>query len=95
MLADAASEIGLSEEELGEVRAIAVCANDDTGSTLVVYHATLADSAEPTPDAARVDELYWSRSPADVGGQVSSDTIACWEALQRWRERDGAPPIEG
>jgi hypothetical protein len=95
ILEDAAGEIGLSASELDGLRAIAVCANDDTGSTLVVYHATLAGGAEPTPDVARVHELYWGRRPADVGGQVSSDTIACWEALQRWRERDGAPPIEG
>jgi hypothetical protein len=95
ILVDAAGEIGLRENELDGLRAIAVCANDDTGSTLVVYHATLADGAEPTPDVARVDELYWGHTPADVGGQVSSDTLASWEALERWRERDGAPPIEG
>jgi hypothetical protein len=95
ILADAAGEIGLSENELEGLRAIAVCANDDTGSTLVVYHSTLAASAEPTPDAARVDQLYWAREPGDVGGQVSSDTLACWEALERWRERDGTPPIGG
>ena len=95
IVADAASEIGLSEQELGELRAIAVCANDDTGSTLVIYHATLADGAEPTPDVARVDQLYWGRTPADVTGQVSSDTLACWEALERWRERDAEAPIEG
>jgi hypothetical protein len=95
ILADAAAEIGVSENELGGLRAIAVCANDDTGSTLVVYHATLADGAEPTPDVARVDKLYWGSWPADVGGQVSSDTLASWEALERWRQRNGAPPIEG
>ncbi len=94
IVADAASEIGLSEQELGELRAIAVCANDDTGSTLVVYHATLADGAEPTPDVARVDQLYWGRTPADVSGQVSNDTLACWDALQRWRERDAVGPSE-
>ena len=91
VLADAATEIGLSEHELDGFRAVAVCANDDTGSTLVVYLATLADGAEPTPDPGRVDELYWGRDPADVGGQVSSDTLASWEALERWRKRDSAP----
>ena len=95
VLADAATEIGLPGDQLDDLRAVAVCANDDTGSTLVVYHATLADGAEPTPDPERVDELYWGRTPVDVGGQVSSDTLASWEALQRWRERDGAPPNGG
>ena len=94
IVADAAQEIGLAEDELEGLQAIAVCANDDTGSTLVVYHATLADGAEPTPDVARVHELYWGRTPADVGGQVSSDAIACWDALERWRGRVG-DPIEG
>ena len=95
VLVDAAAEIGLAENELDGLKAVAVCANDDTGSTLVVYHATLAEGAEPTPDLARVDELYWGRTPGDVGGQVSSDTVASWEALQRWRERDGAAPKPG
>ncbi len=96
VLADAAAEIGLAENALDGLRAVAVCANDDTGSTLVVYHATLAGGAEPTPDVARVDQLYWGRTPADVNGQVSSDTLASWDAFQRWREGDGAPPpIEG
>jgi isopentenyldiphosphate isomerase len=95
ILADAAEEIGLSEKDLAGLRAIAVCANDDTGSTLVVYHAMLADGAEPTPDRERVEQLYWGLTPANVGGQVSSDTLACWEALQRRRERDAAVPSEG
>jgi hypothetical protein len=55
----------------------------------------LADGAEPTPDLDRVDQLYWGRTPANVGGQVSSDTLTCWEALQRRRERDAAAPGEG
>ena len=91
VLTDAVEEIGLGEDALPGLRAVAVCTNDDTGSALVVYHARLADGAEPVPNPERVDELYWSASPADVGGQVSSDTLAAWEALERWRERENAP----
>jgi hypothetical protein len=95
VLTDAAGELGLSEDDLRGFRPVAVCANDDTGSTLVVYHATLAEGAEPTPDVARVDQLYWGRTPADVGGQVSSDTLASWDALQRWRASAGDGPAPG
>jgi N-methylhydantoinase B len=27
----------------------------------------------------------------DLGAQVSADTVACWDVLQLWRERDAAP----
>ena len=85
VLADAAEEVGLSEGDLPGLEALAVCANDDTGSALVVYHARLAEGAEPSPNVERVADLCWGGSPAEVGGQVSSDTIACWDALERWR----------
>src|ERR671923_2015569 len=47
VLADAAEEIGLAETDLPGFRPIAVVVSDDTGSALVVYHATLREGAEP------------------------------------------------
>jgi hypothetical protein len=85
LLADAAEEIGLDEDDLPGFRPVAVCVSDDTGSALVVYHAGLRKGAEPTPDPVKVAELHWARSPADLGAQVSPDTLAAWEALERWR----------
>jgi hypothetical protein len=85
VLADAAEEIGLAESDLEGFRPAALCLNDDSGSALVVYHATLRSGAEPVPDAVKVAELHWAREPAELGAQVSGDTVACWEALQRWR----------
>jgi isopentenyldiphosphate isomerase len=85
VLADAAEEIGLSEADLDDLRSVAVVANDDTGSALVVYRARLREGVEPQPDAAKVAELRWALSPAGLGGQVSSDTLACWQALERFR----------
>jgi NUDIX domain-containing protein len=92
VLADAAEEIGLGENELEGFRAVAVCVNDDSGSALVVYHASLSPGAEPEPDETKVAELHWARDPAELGAQVSGDTVACWEALERWRKaiREGA-----
>jgi hypothetical protein len=85
MLADAAEEIALAETDLEGLRPAGICLNDDTGSALVVYHATLRSGAEPVPDATKVAELHWAREPAELSAQVSGDTVACWEALQRWR----------
>jgi hypothetical protein len=85
VLADAAEEIALAEGDLEGFRPAALCLNDDSGSALVVYHATLRAGAEPVPDATKVAELHWAREPAELGAQVSGDTVACWEALQRWR----------
>jgi hypothetical protein len=92
VLADAAEEIGLGDDALEEMRAVAICVNDDSGSALVVYHARLSAGAEPEPDATKVAELHWARDPVELGAQVSGDTVACWEALERWREaaREGA-----
>jgi hypothetical protein len=73
------------------LRPAAVCLNDVSGSALVVYHAMLRSGAEPAPDATKVAELHWARGPAEIGAQVSGDTVACWEALQRWR----AEALEG
>jgi hypothetical protein len=96
LLADAAEEIGLEEADLPGLRPVAVCVSDDTGSALVVYHAGLREGAEPTPDPIKVAELHWARSPAEIGAQVSPDTLASWEALERWRsERVEAAPAEG
>jgi hypothetical protein len=94
VLADAAEEIALAEGDLEGFRPAALCLNDDTGSALVVYHATLRAGAEPVPDATKVAELHWAREPAELGAQVSGDTVACWEALQRWRAEvlEGANP---
>jgi hypothetical protein len=86
VLADAAEEISLTEEDLEGFRPVAVCLNDDSGSALIVYHATLRQGVEPEPDESKVAELHWARSPAELGAQVSGDTVACWEALERWRE---------
>lgn len=86
VLADAAEEIGLGDRDLEEIRPVAVCVNDDSGSALVVYHARLHAGAEPVPHETKVAELHWAAEPADIGAQVSGDTIASWEALERWRE---------
>ena len=92
ILADAAEEIALEEDDLEAPRAVAVCINDDSGSGLIVYHARLRAGAEPSPDETKVAELHWATSPEELGAQVSGDTVACWEALERWREatREGA-----
>jgi hypothetical protein len=86
VLADAAEEIGLGEDDLEDLGAVAVCLNDDSGSALVVYRASLRSGAEPVPDPEKVAELHWASAPAELGAQVSGDTIACWTALERWRE---------
>ena len=86
VLADAREEIALSEDDLEGLRAVAVCLNDDSGSALVVFHARLRDGAEPVPDETKVAELHWATAPTELGAQVSGDTVACWEALDRWRE---------
>jgi hypothetical protein len=92
VLDDAAEEIGLAEDALESMRPIAICLNDDSGSALVVYHARLSAGAEPEPDETKVAELHWARDPVELGAQVSGDTVACWEALERWREgmKEGA-----
>jgi hypothetical protein len=92
VLADAAEEIGLDESALDGFRPVAVCLNDDSGSALVVYHATLRPGSEPEPAESKVAELHWAPDPGELGAQVSGDTVACWEALERWREatREGA-----
>ena len=87
VLADAAEEIGLGEDDLPGFQPVAVCVNDDSGSALVVYHAALRPGAEPTPDETKVAELHWAARPADIGAQVSGDTLAAWHALESWRER--------
>jgi hypothetical protein len=91
ILADAAEEIGLAEEDLPGFGPIAVSLSDDTGSALVVYRAQLREGAEPRPDSAKVAELHWASAPSGLHAQVSADTLACWEALERWRaERENA-----
>jgi hypothetical protein len=92
ILADAAEEVALADDDLERFRPVALCLNDDSGSALVVYHAFLRPGAEPLPDEAKVAELHWARQPAELSAQVSGDTVACWEALERWREsmREGA-----
>jgi hypothetical protein len=91
VLADAAEELGLAEEDLPGFRPIAVVVSDDTGSALVVYHARLRESAEPEPNPAKVAELHWAASPAELAAQVSADTVASWDALERWRTPEAAP----
>jgi NUDIX domain len=86
VLADAAEEIGLREDDLLDLRPVGVVVNDDTGSALVVYRAGLRDGAEPTPDELKVAELHWASAPGVIGAQVSGDTLAAWDALQMWRE---------
>jgi hypothetical protein len=87
VLADAAEEINISEADLLDFRAIAVVTNDDTGSALIVHRASLAPGAEPRADPGKVAELRWAARPSELGGQVSADTLACWEALERSRVR--------
>jgi hypothetical protein len=86
VLADAAEEMSLAENDLEGFRPVAVCLNDDSGSALVVYHARLRPGAEPVPDKSKVAELHWAGSPGELAAQVSRDTVACWEGLTRWRE---------
>src|SRR4051794_18764356 len=86
ILADAAEEIALGEDDLEALRAVAVCINDDSGSALIVYHARLRAGAEPSPNETKVAELHWATRLEELGAQVSGDTVACWEALERWRE---------
>src|SRR5215218_10713252 len=97
VLADAAEEIGLGERDLEDMRPVAVCVNDDSGSALVVYHARLRAGGEPVPDETKVAELHWANEPGDIGAQISGDTIASWEALERWRAsmREGARATAG
>ena len=91
VLADAAEEIGLGEDDLLGVRPVAIVVSDDTGSALVVYHATLRENVEPRPSSDRVAQISWSTSPADLSAQVSADTVASWTALERWRAREATP----
>jgi hypothetical protein len=88
VLADAAEEISLAEADLKDFRAAAVCLNDDSGSALVVYHATLRSGAEPAPDATKVAELHWAREPAELNAQVGAPPVAPWVALPRFKTRD-------
>ncbi len=90
MLADAAEEIALAADDLLDFRPIAVVVSDDTGSALVVYHASLREGAEPGPNSVKVAKLFWAASPEDLGAQVSADTVACWDALELWRAREAA-----
>jgi hypothetical protein len=92
VLADANEEIALDERDLESLKPVAVCVNDDSGSALVVYHATLRAGVEPVPHDTKVAELHWATGPSEIGAQVSGDTTASWEALERWREtvREGA-----
>jgi hypothetical protein len=83
ILADAAEEIGLGPDDLPGFRPLAVSVSDDTGSALVVYHARLREGAEPRPHSAKVAELHWAAEPAGLHAQISADTLACWEALER------------
>ena len=91
VLADAAEEIGLSEADLPGFQPVAVVISDDTGSALVVYHAKLREGAEPQPSPTKVAQIYWSASPADLGAQVSADTVASLGGARAWREREAAP----
>jgi hypothetical protein len=92
VLADAGEELGLGEDDLPGFRPVAVVANDDTGSALVVYHATLREGAEPTPSPVKVAELRWAGGPTELGAQVSADTLAAWTALERWRAERAEEP---
>ena len=60
VLADAAEEVALREDDLEGFRPVALCLNDDSGSALVVYHARLRSGAEPVPDETKVAELHWA-----------------------------------
>jgi len=77
LLADAAEEIGLGDDDLRGLRPVAVCVSDDTGSALVVYHARLREGAEPTPErlqAAADAELEQARPLRDNAFKV---VLAC------------------
>jgi hypothetical protein len=87
VLADAAEELSLAEDDLPGFEPVAVVLNDDTGSALVVFRAGLREGAEPQPDREKVAELQWAGEPGELGGQVSSDTLACWKALERRRTK--------
>ncbi|MGH3022088.1 MAG: NUDIX domain-containing protein [Gaiellaceae bacterium] len=85
ILADAAEEIGLGEDDLLGFGPVAVVTSDDTGSALVVYGASLREGAEPEPDPVKVAELAWVRDPEELGAQVSADALAAWDAVARRR----------
>ena len=91
VLADAAEELGLAEQDLPGFRPVAVVTSDDTGSALVVYHAGLCEGAEPEPDPVKVAELAWAPAPTGLGAQVSGDALAAWDALERWRVERAEP----
>lgn len=91
VLADAAEEIGLAEHDLQDFQPVAVVVSDDSGSALIVYRALLREGAEPEPNPAKVAQLFWANSPVDLGAQVSADTVASWETLERWRAHQAAP----
>ncbi|MDQ3859508.1 MAG: hypothetical protein M3327_13880 [Actinomycetota bacterium] len=74
-------EIALAEDDLLDLRPVAVTVNDDTGSALVVYRAELRLGAEPVADETKVAELRWAPDPGSIGAQISSDTLASWNAL--------------
>ncbi len=90
VLADAAEEIGLAEHDLQDFQPVAVLVSDASGSALIVYRALLREGAEPEPNPAKVAQLFWASSPVDLGAQVSADTVASWESLERWRAHQAA-----
>jgi hypothetical protein len=91
VLADAREEIGLGADDLEDLRPVAICLNDDSGSALVVYQAQLRAGAEPEPDKVKVAELHWAARPSNLRAQVSGDTIACWDAIERRRAQELEP----
>ena len=90
VLADAAEEIGLGEADLpGSARSQSSSATTPARrSSSTTRSCGRAPSPSRTP--TKVAELFWAASPADLGAQVSADTVASWEALELWRAREAA-----
>jgi hypothetical protein len=95
VLADAAEELGLAEDDLPGFQPVAIVLSDASGSGLVVYHSGLRAGAEARANPHKVAELRWASSPGELGGQVSIDTLACWEALERRRNERAQEAVTG
>ena len=87
VLADAAEEIALGEDDLEGFRPVARLPQRrlGLGARRLPRAASLGSRAGARRDEGRRAALGSSPRPS-IGAQVSGDTVACWDALERWRE---------
>ena len=93
VLADAAEELGLAEDDLPGFQPVAIVLSDDTGSGLVVYHAGLREGAEPRPDPHKVAELKWAplaRRARRAGLDGHARVLGSARALAEGRAQEAA-----